>query len=88
MDIYDFKNMGHSGFENCRIVDVNSYSEFNCDEGTLFEGDLDDAPDCLEGLEITSIDVWYNEKTKRIEATIDVEGVDEEVYERLQEERE
>lgn len=80
MDIYDFKNMGHSGFEHVKIVDVNSYSEFNCEDGTLYEGDIDDAPDCLDDLEITSIDVWYNKDANRIEATIDVDGADEDLY--------
>jgi len=75
MDIYEFKNeLGHSGFEHCRVVDVNSYSEYNADDGVLYEGDIDDAPDNLDDLEITSIDVWYNERTGQIEATIDVNG--------------
>lgn len=84
MDIYDFKMMGHSGFENCRIVDSAYYQDNSVEvEGVLFMGDVDDAPECLDNLEITSIDVWYNEKAKRIEATIDVDGYDEEVMEEL-----
>lgn len=83
MDIYDFKNMGHSGFENCRIVDAESYSyapDETINGGLLFEGDLDDAPECLDGLEVVSIDVYYHEPTKTLMATIDVTGVDEGLY--------
>lgn len=80
MDIYDLKMMGHSGFENCRIKDVDSYSQPRIMDGELFQGDLDDAPDCLDYMEITSIDVYLNEKTKQLEITLDVEGADDYVY--------
>lgn len=75
MDIYELKNtMGHSGFEHCRVVDVNAYERDIDYEAVLYEGDIDDAPDGLDDLEITSIDVWYNNAERRIEVTIDVDG--------------
>lgn len=83
MDIYDLKMMGHSGFENCRIKDVYSYDQPCVKDGELYQGDLDDAPDCLDYLEITSIDVYLNEKTKQLEITLDVEGADDDVYNEL-----
>ena len=83
MDIYDLKMMGHSGFENCRIVDVDSYNAGEGQPDALFEGDVDDAPDCLDDLEITSIDLWLNEDARCIEVTIDVDGVDDDVLAEL-----
>lgn len=77
MDIYEFKMMGHSGFENCRIVDMNAYNAGEGQPDALFEGDVDDAPEYLDDLEITSIDLWYNEDAGCIEVTIDVDGCDE-----------
>lgn len=80
MDIYEFKELGHSGFDNCRIVDADSYSSPCENDGVLFVGNVDDAPDCLDNCEITSIDVYFNPKTNQLEATIDVDGVDPDVY--------
>lgn len=83
MDIYELKEMGHSGFENCRIVDMNAYNAGEGQPDALFEGDFDDAPDCLDDLEITSLDIEFNEKANQIEVTIDVDGCNEETMEKL-----
>ena len=75
MDIYELKNeLGHSGFGYCRVVDVNAYNAGEGQPDALFEGEIDDAPDNLDDLKITSIDLWYNEDARRIEVTIDVDG--------------
>lgn len=89
MDIYDLKMMGHSGFDTCKIVD-SAYYDGNSDEveGVLFIGDVDDAPECLDNLEITSLDIWFNQKENRIEVTLDVDGVDADVLDELHEWRE
>ena len=84
MDLYDFKNMGHSGFENVRIVDTKGYENGADEEAyVLFEGDLDDAHEALDYLEITSIDVYVGEDGNII-ATIDVDGASEETYAELE----
>lgn len=84
MDIYDLKMMGHSGFDTCKIVD-SAYYDGNSEEveGVLFVGDVDDAPECLDDLEITSLDIWFNQKENRIEVTLDVDGVDADVLNEL-----
>lgn len=86
MDIYDLKMMGHSGFDVCKIVD-SAYYEGNSKEvdGVLFVGDVDDAPECLDCLEITSLDIWFNQKENRIEVTLDVDGYDDETMAELHE---
>ena len=84
MDIYDLKMMGHSGFEFCRIVDSPHYEGRSSEvDGVLFVGDVDDAPECLDNLEITSIDIFYAEKLKRVLVTIDVSEVDAETLDEL-----
>ena len=84
MDIYELKMMGHSGFETCKIVD-SAYYDGNSEEveGVLFIGDVDDAPECLDDLEITSLDIWFNQRENRIEVALAVDGVDADVLNEL-----
>lgn len=81
MDIYDLRDeLGHSGFDHVRIVDVNSYNSKRPNGGLLFEGDLEDTSSLdsteLDNAEITSIDIDFKSKT----VTIDVDFGSSEDY--------